>query len=49
MGQFELLIATRNEGKVDELREAFAGLPATLRFLPEFTNISRGGRDWEYV
>ena len=40
MGQFELLIATRNEGKVNELREAFAGLPATLRFLPEFTNIS---------
>ena len=40
MGQFELLIATRNEGKVDELREAFAGLPAILRFLPEFTNIS---------
>jgi len=40
VGRFELLIATRNEGKLNELREAFAGLPATLRFLPEFLNIS---------
>jgi XTP/dITP diphosphohydrolase len=37
---FQLLIATRNEGKVAELQEAFGTLPVTLRFLREFENIS---------
>ncbi|HBB88920.1 MAG TPA: non-canonical purine NTP pyrophosphatase [Blastocatellia bacterium] len=40
MTQSELLIATRNEGKIAELREAFATLPVALRFLNEFKNIS---------
>jgi XTP/dITP diphosphohydrolase len=40
MTQFELLIATRNEGKIAELRQAFATLPVRLRFLKEFRNIS---------
>jgi XTP/dITP diphosphohydrolase len=40
MAQFELLIATRNEGKIAELREAFSTLPVALRFLQEFRNIS---------
>jgi XTP/dITP diphosphohydrolase len=40
MAQFELLVATRNEGKIAELREAFATLPGALRFLQEFRNIS---------
>jgi XTP/dITP diphosphohydrolase len=40
MAQFELLIATRNEGKIVELREAFATLPIALRFLREFQNTS---------
>lgn len=40
MTQIELLIATRNEGKIAELREAFATLPVALRFLNEFENIS---------
>lgn len=40
MTAFELLIATRNEGKIAELREAFATLPVRLRFLKEFRNIS---------
>jgi XTP/dITP diphosphohydrolase len=38
--RFELLIATRNLGKVAELRQAFANLPVALRFLAEFQNIS---------
>ena len=37
---FEILIATRNAGKVEELREAFATLPLTLRTLNEFGNVS---------
>jgi XTP/dITP diphosphohydrolase len=40
MTQFELLIATRNEGKIAELRQAFGTLPVTLRFLKDFENIS---------
>jgi XTP/dITP diphosphohydrolase len=40
MARFELLIATRNAGKIEELREGFADLPLTLRFLYEFENIS---------
>ncbi len=38
MTQFELLIATRNEGKIAELREVFATLPVALRFLKGFEN-----------
>src|SRR6266550_4870309 len=38
--RFELLIATRNLGKIAELRQAFANLPLALRFLSEFENIS---------
>jgi XTP/dITP diphosphohydrolase len=37
---YEILIATRNAGKIEELREAFATLPLTLRMLDEFGNIS---------
>ena len=40
MAPFELLVATRNEGKIAELGEAFATLPVTLRWLREFRNIS---------
>src|SRR6266446_6337445 len=40
MACFELLIATRNEGKIEELREAFVTLPLALRLLHEFRNIS---------
>lgn len=40
MTQFELLIATRNEGKIAELREAFGTLPVALRFLKDFENTS---------
>ncbi|HEX3281149.1 MAG TPA: non-canonical purine NTP pyrophosphatase [Pyrinomonadaceae bacterium] len=40
MTKVELLIATRNEGKVDELRETFEPLPVALRFLSDFQNIS---------
>ncbi len=40
MARFELLIATRNAGKINELRETFATLPLALRFLHEFENIS---------
>lgn len=40
MTPFELLIATRNEGKIAELSEVFSALPVRLRFLPEFRNIS---------
>ncbi len=40
MAPFELLIATRNEGKIAELREAFASVPVALRLLREFRNIS---------
>lgn len=40
MARFQLLIATRNEGKIEELRESFGTLPVELRFLREFKNIS---------
>lgn len=40
MAPFELLIATRNEGKIAELREAFTSVPVALRLLGEFRNIS---------
>jgi XTP/dITP diphosphohydrolase len=38
--RFELLLATRNLGKIAELRQTFANLPVALRFLYEFENIS---------
>lgn len=38
--RYQLLVATRNAGKLEELREAFATLPLTLRLLNEFGNIS---------
>ena len=34
-----LLIATRNAGKIRELRELFADVPVSLRFLDDFENI----------
>ncbi|MGI8835988.1 MAG: non-canonical purine NTP pyrophosphatase [Pyrinomonadaceae bacterium] len=40
MDRYELLVATRNAGKIEELREAFATLRLTLRTLKEFGNIS---------
>lgn len=40
MARYELVIATRNVGKINELREAFATLPVSLRLLHEFKNIS---------
>jgi XTP/dITP diphosphohydrolase len=40
MARFELLIATRNAGKIEELRESFSTLPLALRLLHEFSNIS---------
>jgi XTP/dITP diphosphohydrolase len=40
MARFELLIATRNEGKIEELCQSFATLPVELRFLHEFKNVS---------
>src|SRR5207237_8934729 len=39
MATFELLIATHNAGKIEELRECFATLPLALRLLSEFKNI----------
>lgn len=36
----QLLIATKNNGKVRELKELLAGLPVNLRSLDEFQNIS---------
>lgn len=38
--RYELLLATRNAGKIEELREAFATLPLSLRLLTEFRNIA---------
>jgi XTP/dITP diphosphohydrolase len=38
--RFELLLGTRNEGKVVELIDAFSDLSANLRFLREFPNIT---------
>ena len=40
MTLFDLLIATRNEGKIAELSDILAPLPVRLRFLCEFKNIS---------
>ncbi len=40
VARYELLVATRNAGKVEELRDAFASLPLTLRLLSEYENIS---------
>jgi len=40
MARFELLIATRNAGKIEELRDSFSTLPLALRLLHEFSNIS---------
>jgi XTP/dITP diphosphohydrolase len=36
----EILVATRNQGKVREIREALSSLPITLSSLDEFPNIS---------
>ena len=36
----EILVATRNAGKIRELRELLADLPVNLRGLDEFPNIS---------
>ena len=41
MDRYELLIATRNPGKIEEMREAFAILPLRLRTLNEFGKISK--------
>jgi XTP/dITP diphosphohydrolase len=41
MTQLELLIATRNEGKIAELSETLETLPVVLRFLRDFENISK--------
>ena len=40
MAGFDLLIATRNAGKIEELRDSFSTLPLVLRLLDEFSNIS---------
>jgi XTP/dITP diphosphohydrolase len=40
MTQPRLLVATRNEGKIAELRETLEKLPVTLRFLSDFENIT---------
>ena len=40
MAQLELLIATRNEGKITELTKTLETLPVALRFLSDFENIS---------
>jgi XTP/dITP diphosphohydrolase len=40
MTLFDLLIATRNEGKIAELSDILSPLPVRLRFLHEFRNIS---------
>ncbi len=40
MALLELLIATRNPGKLTELNEVFATLPLRLLFLNDFQNIS---------
>src|SRR6267143_1839297 len=40
MARFELLIATRNAAKIEELRDSFSTLPLALRLLHEFSNIS---------
>lgn len=40
MIRFELLIATRNARKIEELRQSFAKLPLSLRLLREFRNVS---------
>ena len=37
--RFELLVATRNEGKVRELRDKLTALPVVLRSLAEFPHI----------
>src|SRR5688572_106447 len=38
--QMELLVATRNQGKITELRELLADLPVRLRGLDEFPQIA---------
>jgi XTP/dITP diphosphohydrolase len=40
MTRRELLIATRNEGKIAELSKTFQSLPVALRFLSDFEHIS---------
>jgi XTP/dITP diphosphohydrolase len=37
---FELVIATYNQGKILEVREALEGLPLRLRYLSEFAHVS---------
>ena len=36
----EILIATRNAGKVREIQETLSSLPIKLRYLEEFANVS---------
>jgi non-canonical purine NTP pyrophosphatase (RdgB/HAM1 family) len=38
--RFEVLIATRNPGKIREIQEAFMNLPVTLRYLKDFPRVS---------
>lgn len=47
---FELLIATRNFGKIREVQEALQSLPVKIRRLDEFSNVSpvdEGGKSYE--
>jgi XTP/dITP diphosphohydrolase len=41
----EMLVATRNPGKVREIQEALSALPLKLRYLVEFANVSTVGED----
>ena len=36
----EILVATRNSGKIREIREALSSLPVKLRYLDQFPNVS---------
>lgn len=38
--ELEILVATRNRGKVREIQEALSSLPVKLRYLEEFENVS---------
>jgi len=40
MSEFDLLIGTRNTGKIREIRNAFRGLPLRLHLLTEFPHVS---------
>ena len=53
----KLLVATRNEGKIREIRDLFTGLPFDLTFpvdqflerLPDEADLERGTRDRKSV